>query len=408
MCKWQSEYRGSTIECRRGNYQGSDYCLFHKSGKKPDEAILFWKVINWDNYKLLNDREIQIALSPWLDEEIDESELKIIDDKISRSIMLNFTKKERERDDFEDFSSIIKKELRNANINKSHNTAMIDFIGFVFPDYEISYFNYKLYNVGTFVQLMDFSNSVFEGHIMFDNYNFNIGTSFDNCTFKLSVSFRNSSFNGSTYFRNTKFSNHNMGHQGKFHGTNFNGREVCFSNNNIDGCSRLNLHGIQFGPYTNIDLTKMNFCKEFGTASHGEIAYRIAKNQCNRIGDCNTSAFYYYLEKCFAGYQIFPQPYFWDKSSCGFKKIFFFKYIKRDKPYKYLFPKIMDLIARISIGYGEKPGNALITSLILIFFFALLYMYTGSIAIDGAVINYDFNISTNIMSIPHWRRSFLI
>ncbi|NMM50344.1 potassium channel family protein [Marinigracilibium pacificum] len=155
----------------------------------------------------------------------------------------------------------------------------------------------------------------------------------------------------------------------------------------------------------------MNFGKSFGVASFGEDAYRIAKIQSNRIGDFDKSADYYYLEKCFRGYQILPYPYFWNKHEKGIKKFQFFDYLFfQDKAYKNIFPKIMDLIFKYSIGYGEKPSYAIRSLLLLIVGFAFMYMFSGievqSKISETKIINYNFYFGNDLFSFSHWIQVF--
>lgn len=60
--------------------------------------------------------------------------------------------------------------------------------------------------------------------------------------------------------------------------------------------------------------------------------------------------------------------------------------------------KISSYIYWITCGYGERPWNAVISSLIIIFVFALIYLFIG-VEINGEVINYDIASLNNFNQI---------
>jgi hypothetical protein len=399
MCNWESINK--IIKCTRNNIQDSDFCLFHKPDKTEEEGKLFWKIINWDTYSALSSQELELLSKPWELSRYPKLQ-ETIAENIETSILSNFTEDERNKSNFDEYKHSIKNQVSESKIWRQ-NLLMTDFTGFIFPVLPEIRFNYRLDFIDSGYGTMNFSEAIFKGPIIFNNYTFKFSTRFDNCIFERQVQFYSAKFLKRVSFSNVEFSNYSFLGSFTFEETQFNGTEVIFENNL--GCSTIDFKGILFGQHTKFILKNMNFKKNSGVASYGEEAYRTAKIQSNRIGDFNTSSDYYYLEKCYKGYQILPEPYFWDNTKKGFLKITFFIYIIEDKGYKYILPKILDLIYKHSIGYGEKPGKALKSTIFIISFFAFLYMFGGNIKIDNSIINYDLYFGENLLSISHWIES---
>jgi len=184
---------------------------------------------------------------------------------------------------------------------------------------------------------------------------------------------------------------------GMFQDTRFLGRKVLFEN--VKGLLKFDCI---FTDKTDFDIIDMDYPIDFGVASFGEDAYRLARIQKEKIGDFSGATNYFYLEKCYRGYQILPEPYFWDKNQKGLKKFQFLVYLKTDKAYEKIIPKFIDWIFNFSIGYGEKPSRALRMLLTLTFVFAFLYMFID-IKVGNQIVNYDLGIGTYIFSIEYWK-----
>ncbi|WP_373601107.1 pentapeptide repeat-containing protein [Paraclostridium bifermentans] len=60
-----------------------------------------------------------------------------------------------------------------------------------------------------------------------------------------------------------------------------------------------------------------------------------------------------------------------------------------------LLSKISSYIYWITCGYGERPWNAVISSLMIIFIFALVYLFIG-VEINGEVVRYDVSAMGNL------------
>lgn len=398
MCNWES--KDKQRKCDRESLSDSEFCLFHKQNKDEKEAALFWKIIN---FNVFSNRLIELNELQYTQNGVDSSYSPLITverDKIEES---NFTSLEKSKPDFIDYKKSIVKLYYDSKISGKGNMTLPDFYGFIFPNVDVHNFQfsykYNPYSDGS----LHFVEVVFEGFMNFSNFNFIGSTQFINCDFKNGVCFTNSTFNNNVKFKNSNLSTgYTVYGMGMFQNTKFLGREVVFDN--VTGLLEFNS---LFSENTDFRLLNMHYGKDFGTASFGEKAYRTAKIQSNRIGDYNSATNYYYLEKCYRGYQILPKPYFWSKNEKWFKKIQFFNYIKHDRPHKKVIPKIIDLVFKHTLGYGEKPLKALKTTLILIILFAILYFYIGDISCktisnNDSIINYDLYFGKELFSLNNW------
>lgn len=376
-CIWESTNTlGKT--CDREATVGSDYCLYHKPNKTPEESWLFWKVINYNPFKLFTSEERLLYKTPWKWENYYDIESHF-NNKINDSIIANFSQDEIDRNLNMEKLSIIKKEILNSRIHSDlliQNSCTIDFNGFIFPDLNTDInFNYQNGYITNDNCVLDFSESIFECPAIFINLTFDCICKFDYVSFEKQVLFASCNFKKSAYFKDVFFSN--TGYLGKsiFEEIFVYGNEFVFEN--IGGNKRIDFSQIRFSNNTNFVLKDINFPKSYGEASYGENAYRIAKNQSNSYGDYENASEYRYLEQCYKGYQIFPPVYIWNKDKQGFRKFEFIEYLLNDKPLSKILPKIWDLIIKYSIGYGEKPYNALISTFFILLFFTYCYLFAG-------------------------------
>lgn len=373
MCNWISKEKKT---CKRTSLEDSDFCLFHKPDKAIEEANLFWKIINFRAFSQRKvDLEEQLHVKASNDQQICE-QLSIEIDNIHNS---NFTLDEKEKPDFETFKKKVIYLYYDSNISGRSNFVNPDFDGFVFPKIGDVFdrFNY-MYNPFTDGSLF-FRECIYEGAISFADFHFLGQTMFEDCDFKGGVFFTNAFFIKSISFINTSIYPSTFYGMGMFQDTTFRGSKVLF--NNVKGLLEFESN---FSEKTDLELINMDFPTDFGRASFGENAYRLAKIQKERIGDFGNAAKYFYLEKCYKGYQILPKLYLWDKKQKGLKRIQVYNYFITRKAYKKILPKLMDLIFKYSIGYGEKPLRALRMLLLLMFAFALFYMFVD-IKINSSV-----------------------
>lgn len=381
MCKWVSNDK--LTKCELTNLEGSEFCLFHKPNKTKDEGMLFWRIINFNNF---TPRLIELELES-RNGSLDGERALEKTNEIEKVCDSNFTLEEKSKEGFSKYREMI----RNLYYKLDYK-----FYGYIFPNIDVYEQQFKyIYNPFK-TSKIHFKEVKFEGFMNFYSFNFIGETIFENCNFLKGVSFTNAVFNNNVKFKDSDIdTGSSVQGMEMFRDTQFLGRKVIFEN--VNGMIEFDS---VFSENTELKLLNMHYPKDYGKASFGEKAYRMAKIQSNRIGDYNSAIEYYYLEKCYRGYQIIQTPYIWDKNKKWFDKIPFLTYLKTGKTYKKIFPKLLDLIFKYTMGYGEKPGNALKTTIILISLFALFYFYIGGIK-DG-VNGYDLYIGENLFSLKHW------
>ncbi|MEJ8554383.1 potassium channel family protein [Tepidibacter sp. Z1-5] len=248
-----------------------------------------------------------------------------------------------------------------------------DFRGIIFHQ-DVNISNIKINNLNKKASF-DFSYAVFNKNVYFDDYKFYSDALFINTKFKQNISFENCIFIRNCIFDKSEFlSNKSMS---VFYMSKFLGQEFIFKNIS----NGVKFDGIRFSSNTKFILQNVDYDKERYIDARN--AYRIAKNQSNIIGDYEESGKYYYEERMYNGKMIF---------TC----------IKdEDKKHRYIVPKIMDLVSKYIVGYGEKPQNVLFFSFILISIFAYLYMIAGlrfNINID-CTMNYHRTIKYSFLDI---------
>jgi hypothetical protein len=380
-CCWTSQDK--RYRCSRPIFGDSDYCLFHKPNKNEEESFIFWKVINWNWEAGLNNHEKEIYnILKWHYPKLNKSEKininnqsDIILQKVEEN---NFNFFEKKKENFEQ----LKQEILNQQYIPDIWKNGANFSGFVFPKNETVRFDYK-YSKIDYSTHFNFSEAVFEGPADFSGYNFLGDVKFDQTEFKQWVIFTNSIFHKSCSFLNIKKMKMHLGGVDTFGNTKFIGHKVVFDENIISS-----LKGILFSEHTVLEIKNMNFPKDFGTAYLGEETYRIAKNQAQRTGDYEKAGEYYYLERLYRGYQILPELSLWEKNQKGFKKFDFLRQIKKENYLKLLFPKFSDWLMKITTGYGEKPRRVIISSLVFIFIFTLLFSFSS----DNISFSLHFNL----------------
>ena len=214
-----------------------------------------------------------------------------------------------------------------------------DFSGFIFEENfninEVIDYSYKELNFTetTFIKEALFNNYIFKGKTIFNQTNFLDFTTFINSKFRYTAIFNN----------------------------------VIFTGQNLVISSVYNLprlDGIKFDDYTKFILLDVDYEKEHYI--NGKINYRIARNQANKIGDHERIGYYYYKERAYGSKNIRVEDY----------------PTYRD----YLSTKFFDALSKYTVGYGERPWNILIVSVMTISIFALLYMFIGIKTLNNELI----------------------
>ena len=229
-----------------------------------------------------------------------------------------------------------------------------DFSGFIFEENfninEVIDYSYKELNFTetTFIKEVLFNNYIFKGKTIFNQTNFLDFTTFINSKFRYTAIFNNVIFN-------SKHSNKKI-----FMGVEFTGQNLVISS--VYNLPRLD--GIKFDDYTKFILLDVDYEKEHYI--NGKINYRIARNQANKIGDHERIGYYYYKERAYGSKNIRVEDY----------------PTYRD----YLSTKFFDALSKYTVGYGERPWNILIVSVMTISIFALLYMFIGIKTLNNELI----------------------
>ena len=224
-----------------------------------------------------------------------------------------------------------------------------DFSGFIFEENfninEVIDYSYKELNFTetTFIKEVLFNNYIFKGKTIFNQTNFLDFTTFINSKFRYTAIFNNVIFN-------SKHSNKKI----------FTGQNLVISS--VYNLPRLD--GIKFDDYTKFILLDVDYEKEHYI--NGKINYRIARNQANKIGDHERIGYYYYKERAYGSKNIRVEDY----------------PTYRD----YLSTKFFDALSKYTVGYGERPWNILIVSVMTISIFALLYMFIGIKTLNNELI----------------------
>ena len=229
-----------------------------------------------------------------------------------------------------------------------------EFSGFIFEENfninEVIDYSYKELNFTetTFIKEVLFNNYIFKGKTIFNQTNFLDFTTFINSKFRYTAIFNNVIFN-------SKHSNKKI-----FMGVEFTGQNLVISS--VYNLPRLD--GIKFDDYTKFILLDVDYEKEHYI--NGKINYRIARNQANKIGDHERIGYYYYKERAYGSKNIRVEDY----------------PTYRD----YLSTKFFDALSKYTVGYGERPWNILIVSVMTISIFALLYMFIGIKTLNNELI----------------------
>lgn len=242
-----------------------------------------------------------------------------------------------------------------------------DFRGVIFNQ-DINISNININNLNKKAPF-DFSYSLFNANAYFDDYKFYSDVLFINTRFNKNISFENCVFIRDCIFDKSEFLSDKS--ISIFYMSKFLGQEFVFKNISTG----VKFDGIRFSSNTKFILENVDYGKERYMDARN--AYRIAKNQSNIIGDYEESGKYYYQERMYNGKMIFPIMQNKNKNESKSKKNNIYKILKQKKYHKHILPKIMDLLSKYIVGYGEKPQNVLFFSFILISIFAYLYMIAG-------------------------------
>lgn len=261
-----------------------------------------------------------------------------------------FHKNDKNAEENEEFIS----EIKNQKIS--------NFRGFIFNEKFVAQdvIDYKY-------KRLSFTEVQFIKEAIFNDYEFKYDTDFNYTLFEEKVSFKRVTFYRNCSFKETKFVKENIGKK-IFEKVKFKGQNLVV--NNVENLPRMD--GLVFSNYSKFILTNIHYEKE--DYLYGKVNFKIARIQAQKIGDHDRIGYYYYNERNYGS-----------------------KIMKiTDYPNKreYLSAKFYDSLSRYAIGYGEKPWNILIITILVISIFALLYMLTGLMTSSGDYIGINLsNIS---------------
>lgn len=217
-----------------------------------------------------------------------------------------------------------------------------------------------------------FFEMVFNKNLVFENCKFEKTLIFENIKFNGNIYFYNCILNESCIFKNIEF-NKKTSNSKLFIKSKIKGQELRFEK--VKHMPRLD--GVHFSHCCKVNLKDNLYEKE--NYKYAKINYRIAKNQSNAIGNYEKVSHYYYMERYYGGKCINKDEF------CSLTE--------------YINTKAIDLIAKYTIGYGEKPLNIFIVSFFIISIFAALYMITGIKDINENVIGLVYSGENNIKKI---------
>lgn len=394
-CNWKSKI--SNKQCQRAEFEQSGYCIYHKPNKDVFEGALFWGLMNfsYDNYNesidtlFANLQQLKLLNEMDFEEDLLEQPEAINDDDNINEISPN-------THDFLDFSEEEFRDFFNDLLHKKDvvhdEIGCIDFSGFCFPQepfnkLEIDRYFLENDRSGSIL----FYENVFEGEANFQYLTFKQNVHFKDCKFILSVNFSYSIFEQKCIFENVQFNDiYPISTISSFWKTNFEGLVLVFKNikNNIA------IDGINLSENTDLILEHITYSEN--NLREGQRAFRIAKQQAIKRGDTELSGIYYYQERIYKGRKIFP------KINCftvenNKKKFVLIKDFFEKKAYKFIIPKLGDLLTKAVVGYGERPARSLVFSLVIIFLFSIIYMFIGLqfnlIPSSSTTIKYHININ---------------
>ncbi len=408
-CNWSY----NKIKCERDSYEGSEFCLFHKPKKNKEEAKIFWAVINFNPYNQVSEQNIKALYNIFSYDGAGE--------KNNKDILKYFLKNGMVRHHLNNNQKItLNKEIElsisvyfaNIGLEKRVEKLVLEqwknsrihgfdsgvFSGFVFPSGGFFNYKYGLLNQGnTFF----FDNVVFESECLFENYNFEKNNvHFVNMQLVGPIMFENAIFNGNVLFENTNLNTvHNYMGRYPFFNTKFNGQELTFKGGVIN-----NIYGIILSENTSliikddVEVSMLRFGNIFGSMVNAEKeTYLIAKKQATRRGEYKQAGEYFYLERDAEKKQIissFKQDFRKSKKIEG--KVNPFRYLINKSFYLAYYKFLWNLFSKHTIGYGERPLKALVSSGLFIFIFGLTY-YSCNLLPDSSFINsMYFSISSYV------------
>ena len=268
------------------------------------------------------------------------------------------------RESYENEYCIFHKHNKNNDENKEFikrikEEKVNDFTGFVFEgDFNANeIIDYK-------VKDLKFIDTIFKKEAIFKGYEFRGSVYFKYVKFYDYVSFEYAIFNNNVTFYKTIFNNLYINEK-IFEKSKFRGQNLII--NKVRNLPRMD--GIRFNSCSKFILHNIDYKKE--NYLIGKINYKIARNQANNIGDHERIGHYYYKERAYRSktMNVSDYPSYRD----------------------YLSEKFFDRLSKYTIGYGERPWNIFIITLLIISIFAFMYMFLDIRNIYNEEVGLNFN-----------------
>jgi len=257
-----------------------------------------------------------------------------------------------------------------------------------------SWFNQDaIFSYSYFGEQTDFNYGKFNGRIKFGNTYFNENISFFESDFNNSADFTASEFNGSSDFSNSKFKEFAYFSLTNYHGPvdfgqGYFGKEAYF----LDSCFDNNLSFInrQFSRDAVFEGTRIKGVLFLKRASYNKLYIRWFN--IKKL-DYDDSAYLYLLEN------FKKLGYYEDFDSCYYE--YRIEHRKQPWPGTHPFVKYLDTFLQYSYGYGKKPLNPLLWSLLVIAIFGFFWTWVGLGKQDVNLIVHDeYSFADNIIKKP--------
>lgn len=248
-------------------------------------------------------------------------------------------------------------------IKKIKENKISDFTGFVFEE------DFNAKDVLDYeINELKFIETIFKKEANFNGYEFRGDLHFKYVTFKDYVSFEYCIFNNNVIFYKTVF-NKTYINEKIFEKSKFRGQNLII--NKVRNLPRMD--GIRFNSCSKFILHNIDYKKDDYLI--GKINYKIARNQANNIGDHERIGHYYYKERAYRSktMKVSDYPSYRD----------------------YMSEKFFDWLSKYTIGYGERPWNIFIITILIISIFAIFYMFLDIRNIYNKQIGININDLAN-------------
>jgi hypothetical protein len=216
----------------------------------------------------------------------------------------------------------------------------------------------------------EFSNSKFSEDALFESCNFNGSTNFTSSHFSKTALFKDTDFNGTTYFNRSNFNG-----SANFMSSNFNGI-ACFLESVFD--KKANFNDAQFNEPADFSFSQFREAPSFvGATFNDKLALTRTSYDKLYIRWISIKKGLLYDDSAYLGLikNFKDLGYFEDSDNCYFQ----YRKDRRSQPWPCTYPleesarKFIDFLSEWSYGYGTRPANPFLGSLLLIGLFGIAW-----------------------------------